>query len=833
MKSRIIRFVCFIFSILLSLFSYGQQEVLVPIIEKDITLKSYNTEEPVSLKTLPFFDDFAYPYSMPLPSLWQKSDAFVNNAFAKNMKTIGVVSLDAMGAEGKLHADVSTSARVSDYLTSQPINLKSYELVYASDKLYRKDGLSFVLLDDTYYIYDKERDLYLSATQGGAYYAGDTIYIKNADVYSPIQDSIYDETKQYIDGSYTCERKWYDYQLEDSLALSFYYQSGGFVDQPESTDSLVLEYYVPYDTCGLFINEICSSGVELYNATDSVVSLAGYFLLYSSLDEILEKDSLSTFVLPEMVISPYRHYVVWAKDYLADSIQAAVAYLYSPDTVLVDSVVLDEKLGTGYGYARMTDGDPTWSYTATLTMGDVNPSWIWIWSNSEKTNDQFVPVYMPIENKSYLVKGFRFRFKNYTSLSNDESHARNEDFWHLDMIWLNAHREKEHIDVPDVAFSSGISPLYSRYKALPMSHFSQVGSGDFKMTILAKFTNFDSLYRKAKFNLSVKKEHTGDALMFSTYEADIPPATTVSERDVLTEFDVDFFDFIADDIGVYDEGTYDFLYYFTDKNNPLYSQYRWNDTCRVALTLSNYYAYDDGTPEAGYGLRDAPMGRVAFKFDILQEDTLKAISTYFNPTMMDQATTFNLCVWDNDNGVPGELLYYSPSERVAYGDGLYSFVDYEIKPENIMSGQESLVVGKTFFVGWEQPNDVLLNMGIDMNQSLNNRLYYNLGFEWENSVQKGALLLRPIFGLYTPKTSVQDTKKRSVAIVPTVAQSEVSIVGDVSELSMVTVVDVLGNVVLETSNRRFSVLGLTNGLYMVRMIDTEGNLSVCKMIVVK
>ena len=58
---------------------------------------------------------------------------------------------------------------------------------------------------------------------------------------------------------------------------------------------------------------------------------------------------------------------------------------------------------------------------------------------------------------------------------------------------------------------------------------------------------------------------------------------------------------------------------------------------------------------------------------------------YFNPTMLENAVTFNLCVWANDNGYPGELLYYSPSEIVQYAEGMYQFVDYEIKPENIVS----------------------------------------------------------------------------------------------------------------------------------------------------
>ena len=247
----------------------------------------------------------------------------------------------------------------------------------------------------------------------------------------------------------------------------------------------------------------------------------------------------------------------------------------------------------------------------------------------------------------------------------------------------------------------------------------------------------------------------------------------------------------------------------------MYTQYHWNDTCRVLLTLANYYAYDDGSPEAGYGLRDAPMGRVAYKYDILQKDTLQAISMYFNPTMLENAVTFNLCVWANDNGYPGELLYYSPSEKVQYAEGMYQFVDYEIKPENIVSGEKNLIVEKSFFVGWEQPHDVLLNVGIDLNASLSNRLYYNLGFEWENSVQTGALLMRPVFGKFQSALAVEPvTDNQSVVIYPSVADNVVHVDAETHILS-VAVYDMNGQKVLETASSELSVSALQNGYYVV------------------
>lgn len=812
--------------------AFSQVEAIEVFQQPQYIQKSSSVQK--ALITLPFFDDFAYPYTTPLPSLWQDSDAYVNRAFAKNTVTIGVASLDAMDKNGQLHANVNTSAKPADYITSRPINLKTYEIIYASDRIYHKEGVNLVLLSDSYYLYNDEIETFIPATQGVTYKAGDTIYQKNGESYSAIQDSLYDYNKQYIIGSYNREHQIADYTLADSLALSFYFQAGGIVDEPEATDSLVLEFYAPYDTTGIFINEISAHGIELYNATDSIYSFEGSFLLFEPLESCLEKDSLRYYKIQESIaIAPFSFLVLSPVQFGVDSFTVAYAYLYNKDTVLIDSITLQEPLGNDITYARIPDGNPIWSYTASESLGDNNPAWIHMWSTSEKTGDTFMSAYIPIIEERYLVKGFKFRFMNYASLSNDVSHARNEDFWHLDMILLDAGRSAENKKVPDVAFASEITPLYTKYKAMPIAHFANVTYNDFRLSIPAIFTNFDSEYRKVKFHFSVKKNHADEKLDFSTYEADIPPYTTAEERDNLTDFDIDFFDFIANDVDIYDEASYEFQYYFTDNSNPLYSQYRWNDTCRSTLTLANYYAYDDGTPEAGYGLREAPMGKVAYRFDMLQKDTIKSIGMYFNPTLLGTATTFNLCIWTNNNGYPGELVYYSPSEKTQYADGLYEFTQYDIKPECITNGAENLILEKSFFIGWEQPNDVLLNIGIDLNASLSNRLFYNLGFEWENSVQTGALLIRPYFGNYTAQTDVHEIASTSTTFIyPSICTETIHISSNDAVLKT-EIYTVTGIKILESTESDIQIAHLPNGYYEAIIYTERDTHSVHRFIIAK
>ena len=115
---------------------FAQSEVLEYCATKNNSVLKSDSRLTISLKTLPFFDDFAYSSRAPIANLWEKSDVYVNSSFAKNYVTIGVATFDAMDSQGKLHSNVSTTAVISDVLTSLPINLKTYENVYASDKLY-------------------------------------------------------------------------------------------------------------------------------------------------------------------------------------------------------------------------------------------------------------------------------------------------------------------------------------------------------------------------------------------------------------------------------------------------------------------------------------------------------------------------------------------------------------------------------------------------------------------------------------------------------------------------------------------------------------------------
>jgi hypothetical protein len=162
------------------------------------------------------------------------------------------------------------------------------------------------------------------------------------------------------------------------------------------------------------------------------------------------------------------------------------------------------------------------------------------------------------------------------------------------------------------------------------------------------------------------------------------------------------------------------------------------DTISFRQKFFNYYAYDDGTPEQGYGLTPAGS-QLAYRFTLNVLDTLRAVQMYFNRTLNDaNERYFNLMVWKDNNGKPGDVIYSQLSEKVEYTPGLLGFHTYML--------DEPVVVNGIFYIGWEQQTSDNLNLGFDCYNNARQNIFFNTQGEWFPSTYEGALLMRPLLG---------------------------------------------------------------------------------------
>ncbi|HRS18410.1 MAG TPA: T9SS type A sorting domain-containing protein, partial [Bacteroidales bacterium] len=180
----------------------------------------------------------------------------------------------------------------------------------------------------------------------------------------------------------------------------------------------------------------------------------------------------------------------------------------------------------------------------------------------------------------------------------------------------------------------------------------------------------------------------------------------------------------------------------------------------------------------------------------------------------------------NSNGLPGSLLYKMPGEKVQIHEGIYKFVTYTIKPEGILTNDRNgIFIQNGYFIGWKQPYDVLLNVGLDLTSNLKNKIYYNVGFEWVSSTQNGALLMRPIFGDLLPSqpiTVINDTNE--CTIFPTCTRDIITL-QTTSTIQNISMYNLYGQLVLR-KNGNFSTLSLKSlqaGMYICEVTLENGN----------
>ncbi len=121
---------------LLFLNKLNAQEVLTGLksnIQKTSVLQSETIQQQKSVDKIiaypslliPFSDDFSTQGIYPDTALWIDNHVFINQSFGINPPTIGVATLDAVDAYGKIYEHARQTAFPADTLSSRPIRLDS------------------------------------------------------------------------------------------------------------------------------------------------------------------------------------------------------------------------------------------------------------------------------------------------------------------------------------------------------------------------------------------------------------------------------------------------------------------------------------------------------------------------------------------------------------------------------------------------------------------------------------------------------------------------------------------------------------------------------------
>ncbi|HPF01075.1 MAG TPA: T9SS type A sorting domain-containing protein [Bacteroidales bacterium] len=366
-------------------------------------------------------------------------------------------------------------------------------------------------------------------------------------------------------------------------------------------------------------------------------------------------------------------------------------------------------------------------------------AWIQVWAAPGSSLNDFIAtngspwkcVMLPIIDTAFMTDGFRFRFRNYASYADLSfpTWASNADFWNIDYIILDSERDAADSVPTDLAFGERHETLLKKYFSMPWNHFLANSAAEMSPEINAPYANLSESL------LNVTERLTVDDLSGTT--GDYDSGLSASNLNPLT--DTAFYRSpipytFSSSVSKNAEFEVNLSVNTATIGDPVAS----NDTLAFYQRFYNYFAPDDGSCEAGYGLT-VNSARAAYMFTLNMPDTLQSVQMFFNRVVNDaNQIYFYLTIWDDNGGVPGNIIYQQMGVRPEFEHGFNAFHTYVLDNPLPVSGR--------IYVGWQQTSSEVLNLGYDLNNDRSGYFFYNVDGNWYNTLYAGTPMIRIIVG---------------------------------------------------------------------------------------
>ena len=567
----------------------------------------------------------------------------------------------------------------------------------------------------------------------------------------------------------------------DSIYLSFYYQPQGNGNAPEAQDSLVLQFGTTTEH-----QEFLFLDYQNYNISD---------------------------IFAEMQVDTL---------FPGDTVWASVGCQPGLFTIITDTLT------------PMTQGSIAVPCDSVFTTV-ADTTWYHIWSVPGQCLDTFMAhnggqyfeqVMIPILDTKYFQDNFYFRFYNYASIVNSTlpNNRSNEDNWNIDFVYLNINRSATDIDYPMLTFSGRRPSFFNRYQSIPYRQYRINPNSAVRENLDIDIANLDGIDHEAYYYYKVDQiggnQHytrTLDPVTIHPYReagflscpeyGESPACPYVGELFAMSMW--------------YDSVSYQVSHYVYDStaNPPMV------DSMVYRMGMYNYYAYDDGIPELGYGLSN-PGGKFAVRFDISEYDTIQGVQLLFNHTLNDANNKyFDIVVWKDENGKPGDEIYRLSGRRPEWQEQIYRFSYYKF--------DETVALASAFYIGIEQMEGGLINIGFDTSIDNSQYNFVNANGSWQQSSKRGSLMIRPVVGASYYIGLDEQESATSLRLYPNPVNQVLHLEGDF-EKAQISIYDLTGRKVYQGEyQHEISVSSLNDGLYFIHVITAEGQVINQKFIIRK
>ncbi|MBE0649124.1 MAG: T9SS type A sorting domain-containing protein [Bacteroidales bacterium] len=461
---------------------------------------------------------------------------------------------------------------------------------------------------------------------------------------------------------------------------------------------------------------------------------------------------------------------------------------------------------------------PEWDSITSTDTTHIDAVWQEIWRTQGMSldtfyihhNQYFVQVMIPIVDTQFFRKKFRFQFYNYVSLASsaEPSWQSNCSQWNLDEIYLNINRSTADTLRPEITFIERSPSMLKTYTSMPFPQYTDNPTNEMSDTLDILISNRDLIDHNSTYGYTMQQVNGVWLSDYSGGQYVIKPFYTYGYVTYIPFAHPPVLQLFP--ISAADSATFLITHHVEAVDGSLLG-----DTMQAYQRFYNYFAYDDGTPDAGYGL--TPAGSLlAYRFKLNKTpDTLRAVQFLFNRTLSgNNVQFFYLKIWNDANGKPDQVMY-EELVRPRFADSLNKFVTYHLDPP--------LRVSNTFYVGWEQTTNDNLNLGFDRYNNSREQILFNVSGQWLTSTFNGSLMIRPIVGKPIP-LGIPERRDEiaTLKIYPNPASGEVQInlPGSTSKSEVYTIqlYNLFGQEVLrEIYGGKIDVSGLGPGIYIVTL----------------
>ncbi len=439
-----------------------------------------------------------------------------------------------------------------------------------------------------------------------------------------------------------------------------------------------------------------------------------------------------------------------------------------------------------------------------LQFYDVEGNWSTVWSITgglDNQKDDFEQVLIQLNRQEYFHAGFRFRFQSFNRLTGPF------DTFLIDYVYLNKGRNILDNVYFDRALTSLPSYTLNGYSAIPMAQFRN-SPQSFVTPPFVGFYNLDNQIQPIEYNAIISRQETGEVIDVLNSQTVVNPVPGGLERRV----------FVANapntNAWPLEEDSLNLTttFFITSGDDVIDGiNYRVNDTIRTSFVLDDYFAYDDGTAEFAAGINQS-RGQLAIQYFAPEADFLSDIDIYFPQIFpLSNGQPIELLVMKDLTGEVGSILA-KQSFTANFGSTIDEFVSY--------SFETPVLVSDTFFIGFQQFTDSFVGIGLDKNNDTGDRIFANVGGEWEQNTRvPGSLMIRPKFARADSiVTAIDEELVNQINIYPNPTHDQITI--ESSGFSSMILMNITGQELYHINQPRqretISLAGLSSGIYLVK-----------------